>query len=297
MFHTYDPTVNYEIFLEMENSKYAEITGQKIDELINLGEQTENFPNMNRKEYIVFFHAAHFDVVKAHAMIVQHYALRTEMPEIFNRDNTDPELSELDQAKRVMSHSILFSDSYQTTRGHVGYRYVYFRFIDKDPAHFVFIHQVRYFFYMIKCMLIEYGTFDGLVVIVNGEGFKLWHFLKFNLRLLLPLKKLIQDAPPTRIKNIYILNTNRFMKWAYNIAKPYLSPDLVQKIVLCLQDSNAVYNGVDGVPRTIMPINGYKNGLGPNYEVQASTTYALMERFHNRYGPNTDDRAHEIRVM
>ncbi|XP_050427534.1 uncharacterized protein LOC126837638 [Adelges cooleyi] len=226
---TYDPSVSYEKFLEKENSKYAEISKQKINELINLGELTEDFPMINCKEYILFFHAAHFNVVNARAMIFKHYALRKQMTEIFNRDDTDPELSELDQAKRVMSHSILFSDSYQTIRGLVGYRYIYTRFVDTNPANFVFIQQVRYFFYMIKCMLIEYGTFDGLVVIVDGAGFTMTHANKINSHLLSPLLKLIEEAPLMRLKNIFILNTNAAMTTAYRMAS-LRSPDLCQKV-------------------------------------------------------------------
>ncbi|XP_050422327.1 uncharacterized protein LOC126835939 isoform X1 [Adelges cooleyi] len=285
-FRLYDPNVSYEVFLLEEQAKYEQITDNKITEIVDLAMAKKKFPKINRKEIVMFFHSANFDVKRASTMIFKHYEYRRQLPQIFHSQDEDPEINDLDEVKKVVSCSILFSDSDLYTPND---RYVYTQLINTNGSEYNFKKTVKYFFFMIKCLLIKYGTFDGLVVVLDGKGFNKGHIKPFVQSVLLgrTLLHLIQNAPPLRIKKVYIVNTNDFVNIVYSAASRLaLYEDFRQKIVLC--DGKNSERVFDHVPREIMPAE-YPGGKGPSHTIQAARTYELMRNLHNKYRSYADN--------
>ncbi|XP_050422336.1 uncharacterized protein LOC126835939 isoform X2 [Adelges cooleyi] len=247
-FRLYDPNVSYEVFLLEEQAKYEQITDNKITEIVDLAMAKKKFPKINRKEIVMFFHSANFDVKRASTMIFKHYEYRRQLPQIFHSQDEDPEINDLDEVKKVVSCSILFSDSDLYTPND---RYVYTQLINTNGSEYNFKKTVKYFFFMIKCLLIKYGTFDGLVVVLDGKGFNKGHIKPFVQSVLLgrTLLHLIQ-------------------------------------IVLC--DGKNSERVFDHVPREIMPAE-YPGGKGPSHTIQAARTYELMRNLHNKYRSYADN--------
>ncbi|XP_050439743.1 uncharacterized protein LOC126845187 isoform X1 [Adelges cooleyi] len=283
-FREIDPTISFEAFVERERQKYPEITEENINAVIDHGKKNGNFPTIDRKEIVFFFHAAKFNVKKACDIIVKHYEIRKLLPEIFTKDEEDPEITELEEAKNVMSYSILHNEKYEPP----GMHYIYTHFIDKNPDNFDFIKNVRYFFYMIKCLLRKYGTFDGVIVVMNAEGFTFHHLLKLksHQHLFSPFSSLIHGALPLRLTKIYVLNASKTAKMAHSFFSLFRNKKEESSVTLYSPKNKKVF---EEVSKTIMPEDGYLNGEGPSYIDQAEKTYALMKKIHQEDNPVTEN--------
>ncbi|XP_050439748.1 uncharacterized protein LOC126845187 isoform X3 [Adelges cooleyi] len=280
-FREIDPTISFEAFVERERQKYPEITEENINAVIDHGKKNGNFPAIDRKEVVFFFHAAEFKVQETCDRIVKHYEIRKQLPEIFTEDEKDPKITDLEIAKNVMSYSILRNEFYESH----GMHYIYMHFIDTNSDRFDFFKNIRYFFYMFKCLLRKYGTFDGVIIVINAEGFTFHHLLKLksHRQLFSSFSKLLHGALPLRLKKIYLLNASRTVKVAYVLVSYFRDSKDKRLVAVCRPNTNQVF--ID-VPREIMPI-GYMDGKGQSYVAQSEETYALLTRIHHEDNPVT----------
>ncbi|XP_050434006.1 uncharacterized protein LOC126841505 [Adelges cooleyi] len=146
---------------------------------------------------------------------------------------------------------------------------------------------------MVKCLLVEYGTFDGVVVVWNLVGLNYWHLRKIKIfykNQIIRLLNLIQDNAPLRIKECHILNSGAVTLYAYAKVKYILNKEFRKKIHFHRPKSAEIFKFV---PKDIMPMD-FEGGCGLSHSEQSETTLELMKSLRDRYMPgdilSSDDK-------
>ncbi|XP_050433947.1 alpha-tocopherol transfer protein-like isoform X4 [Adelges cooleyi] len=268
---TYAIETTYEEFLKLEQEKYPELNLEDIEALKELVDANKNLPPVKDKEIVMFLHSAFFDVKKAYKTLVANYKYRSELTQIFS--NTDPMSEEMKEVYETMSLSIV-TVPYKGKHE----RYVYTQFKNEDPNVFNYVNSVKYFFMMMEVLIIQHGTFDGVILTMNGKGLNWRHLTKIPMKLAKNLMGFVQEALPVRLKEVHVINAGSISTMLFNLMKPFMWGNFLDRVTLYSEGSDEFFNHV---PVEFMPEE--MGGRGKSHMTYSEDTYNHMCSYRDWY--------------
>ncbi|KAK4878926.1 hypothetical protein RN001_007072 [Aquatica leii] len=177
----------------------------------DLGAQTTVF---------IFLLACNNNLELTKRTILSHYALKKKLPEIFNNrkvynSNLQKILNTVTGCrlpKRLNGNAIFVSKLRDTN-------YQNFEWVD----HFKLMSMV------IEGLMYSDPP-EGVITIIDAEGFSLMHLMKLKLGLLKEFCKYIQEGVPMKISSVQVVNATYYMDLAFSVAKPFVKKEVMDLI-------------------------------------------------------------------
>ncbi|KAF5284627.1 hypothetical protein FQA39_LY16985 [Lamprigera yunnana] len=176
-----------------------------------------HLPPLKEYELIYFLHSCYFSLEKTKETIDNFWTIKTQCPELFGKK--DP--AEFTQAINESAYVPLPQLTPE------GYQVVYIKLLDCDPHTYIPENHIKYLNTSIFLWLLEIGTVEGVIIVIDINGVTLAHVTRVSL---ITIKKTIfflQEALPVRLKGIHCINTAPFIDTAITIVKPFLKKELI----------------------------------------------------------------------
>ncbi|KAB0791291.1 hypothetical protein PPYR_03091 [Photinus pyralis] len=110
-----------------------------------------------------------------------------------------------------------------------GYQIFCWKLNDRDPSKYVFADAVKYLETIIKMTILQQGTLDGLIGVVDMEGFSLTHLARINPMLLKNLIVFVQ-ALPIMLEALHFINAGTRLDKLLTLMKPVIKKEIFEMI-------------------------------------------------------------------
>ncbi|XP_050527963.1 alpha-tocopherol transfer protein-like [Daktulosphaira vitifoliae] len=260
----YTPKTRYEDFLKGEQEKYPELNLEDIDALKALVKANDKLPAVTNREIILFLHSSYFNVEKAYAVLVNYFKYRKDIPQIFTR--VDPLSDDMKDMFETMSFPII-SAPYKGKED----RYVYTNFKKTDAKYFDYVKSAQLFFMVMDALIIQHGTFEGVILTMDAKHLNWRHLTKIPMTLAKRLMEFVQDGLPIRLKAVHIVNAGSLAITLFNLLKPFMRSHFLDIVTLHSVGSTEVFKYV---PLEYMPEE--MGGQGKSHIEYFDETYEFM---------------------
>ncbi|XP_050439712.1 alpha-tocopherol transfer protein-like [Adelges cooleyi] len=239
----YAVSTDFEEYFIKEQEKYPQLELEDVQKLRECLAKEKKLPLISDKKIVAFLHSSYFDLELAKTTIVKTYKNYYDVPEIFC--HLDPTTPDMIKNNDCVSLGDL---TYDKTGSDV--RYLYMQFKDNDPENYEFFPSVKIVVMWMEYVLLCYGTFDDLIVVINCDGLQWRHVVKIPLGILTKLIKFIQGGLPLRLKAVHFVNTGSAMKKLIKMVSPFIDKPLMNKLKFHSVGSQNIFNYV---PKELLP--------------------------------------------
>ncbi|XP_034489962.1 alpha-tocopherol transfer protein-like [Drosophila innubila] len=263
--------------------------GQELDAMLSeMQNWFETNPNLPEKiEPIVlhrFLKCMHYDVEKTKTIIELNYGLRNKNPHIFIDRNMDDEQT----SKGLQVSDLLILPGLTPER----HKVLLFRMADFDPSTRNSVEETKIFFMMTDARFTEpdietraedqnekpdfADTYiaDGDVQIVDIDGYTMRHLAYISIFVLRVYMKFVQEAYPSRLRAIHIINCPSFLDRMMAMMKPFIREEVYQMINYHTEGMDSLYKVV---PRDMLPVE-YGGKAGTIAEIKTHWLRHLKEK-------------------
>ncbi|KAM8721710.1 hypothetical protein ACLKA7_007561 [Drosophila subpalustris] len=265
------------------------IKGQELDamlsEIQNWFETNTNLPEKIQPIVLHrFLKCMHYDVEKTKTIIELNYGLRNKNPHIFIDRNMDDEQT----AKGLQVSDLLILPGLTPER----YKVLLFRLADFDASTRNSVEETKIFFMMTdarftepdigasaenqdeKRVLDDAHIADGDVQIVDIDGYTMRHLAYISIFVLRVYMKFVQEAYPSRLRAIHIINCPSFLDRMMAMMKPFIREEVYQLINYHTEGMDSLYKEV---PRDMLPVE-YGGKAGTIAEIKTHWLRILREK-------------------
>ncbi|KAH8416513.1 hypothetical protein KR222_006916, partial [Zaprionus bogoriensis] len=260
----------------------------KLIELQNWFEANANLPEKIESIVLLrFLKCMHYDVAKTKTLIELNYSLRNKNPHIFMDRNMEDEMT----AKGLQVSDLLILPGVTPER----HKLLLFRMADYDPSTRNSVEESKIFFMMADARFTEADTkqesgqdhgqgqsnrvtdadiADGDVQIVDINGYTMRHLAYVSIFVLRVYMKFVQEAYPSRLRAIHIINCPSFLDRMMAMMKPFIREEVFQMIKYHTEGMDSLY---ELVPRDMLPVE-YGGKAGTIAEIKAHWMHVLKEK-------------------
>uniref|UniRef100_A0A0X3Q093 Alpha-tocopherol transfer protein-like n=1 Tax=Schistocephalus solidus TaxID=70667 RepID=A0A0X3Q093_SCHSO len=170
-----------------------------------------------------FLRARKYDMQKALALYLNHYAIRQQYPDVF--ENLKPSL-----VRHVFVTGIVSMLPEATSEGH---RILLFRPALWQPDEWPSSDLLRANVIVVEDLLQNYheAQVHGLVVLVSLSGFGWKHACQLsNLDFARRAARLLQDTTPVRVKAVHMVNEPAMFSRVFGLVQPLLKPKQQRRV-------------------------------------------------------------------
>ncbi|XP_059619777.1 uncharacterized protein LOC132263807 [Phlebotomus argentipes] len=190
-----------------------------VDDLYEWMKQQPRFPAYTKDHAYLFLHACLWVPEDAKRALQKYCQLRASSSDVFeNRDVEDKAIQSVFDITHMASMPIKTRE---------GYKVIYYRLADTDPAKVHFGNAVKAFCMFNDVQISEDGIVEGYMVVFDMKGLRLGHLTKIQLGPLRTFMQYIQEAHPVRLKKIYVIHTASFINQIMSIIKPLIKSELL----------------------------------------------------------------------
>ncbi|CAK1549782.1 unnamed protein product [Leptosia nina] len=213
---------------------------------------------------VTFLRGCKYNLEKTKAKLDLYYTLRTVAPEVYCLRYSDPKIYGLLETGAVLTMP--------KTKGPAEPRVILLRPGWYNPSEFTFMElmAVMIFQHQICYMEDDNMTVAGMINVVDLKGTSVAHVRQalFQIRKLI---RITQDAAPTRMKGIHILNTMMLFESCYNLVKHLLSEKIRSRLQIHNKNYEQFYRSV---PREVLTVE---------YGGQGGTTREIIDYWKRKF--------------
>lgn len=232
-----------------------------IDGIKEWLKQMPIIPPMSEEQIAVFLLACNNDIEATKSCILAYFKYRAGGPELFSSRNMDSD--QLIIANKVAKVAVLphrTKENYVIVAGELR---------ETSYSNFYLDGQTKYLYMLLDCLLYENPP-SGVIVVINLKGVGLMHLTRFKLIIVRKFFQYLQEALPTKLKQIHVLNTSYIFDKAMMILKPFMSKDLYEMISTHTPNMNINTFHEKYIPANLLPSD--YGGTLPSMEVLSSET-------------------------
>ncbi|XP_030568312.1 alpha-tocopherol transfer protein-like [Drosophila novamexicana] len=266
-------------------------TAQEVEAMLSeLSSWFENEPNLPDKiEPIVllrFLKCMHYEVEKTKTLIQLNYSLRNKNSNIFLDRNMEHEST----AKGLKVSDLLILPGVTPER----HKLLLFRMADLDPSTRNSVEESKIFFMMADARFTEPDVerpatdsvqgqaigiadediADGDVQIVDINGYTMRHLAYVSIFVLRVYMRFLQEAYPSRLRAIHIINCPSFLDRMMAMMKPFIREEVYQMINYHTEGMDSLY---ELVPRDMLPVE-YGGKAGTIAEIKQHWLQILKDK-------------------
>lgn len=258
----------------------------KVEELIKAGRTTAynieaiqewleiigTIPKMSDEQVAIFLLACKNDVEATKKCIVCYFKYKAAAPEIFANRDIDGE--EMDDTFNVTTMAIM---PHRTKDN-----YAVFLATLKDTAYsnFNIDSQVKLLYLYLDYILYENPP-AGFIIVINIKGVGLMHITRLKLQTVRKFFQFLQEALPTQLKQIHVLNTSYVFDKIIMVLKPFMNKELFDLIVTHPPNMNMDEFFEKYVPADLLP-SDYGGNL-PNLEQLSEETKLSAQKLKHYF--------------
>ncbi|XP_014485673.1 PREDICTED: alpha-tocopherol transfer protein-like isoform X1 [Dinoponera quadriceps] len=208
------------VSFEDELKKNPELKEADIQMLREWCEKQPHLPKISDSMLALFLHSNYYRLEPTKASIDTFYTVRSHVPEFYN-DRDLVNNKELKKASQTVTNQILEG----TTRE--GYKIIYGRLIDNDPAQFVYNDAMKLLNMVIDLWLYTEGTCDGHVIIFDMNNVSFGHAGRLSPMGLKKFLYYLQEGLPVRLRGFHFMNASPVIDVILNMMKPFMKKQLM----------------------------------------------------------------------
>ncbi|XP_025191877.1 alpha-tocopherol transfer protein-like [Melanaphis sacchari] len=224
-------------YLQIEQSKYPEITIDNIQKLKESLEDDQTLPPISDKKYLAFLHSCNFDIELAKNTIKKYFQFHFRIPQVFCE--LDPLADDIE-----LSYNCLSICQMPTVNTKKNDRVLFMMFQDTNPEMFEYLSLFKYLAMWMNYMLLKYGTCDGMIIVIDSKGLNWRHIVKLPIVITGKMLKFLEVALPIRLKAIHVMNAGSATQMAMKMVTRFANQDLIEKIKLHPVGSDDIFNYV-----------------------------------------------------
>ncbi|KAL4097280.1 hypothetical protein QTP88_022080 [Uroleucon formosanum] len=243
---TYSLSTPFSEYLQIEQSKYPELTFDDIQKLKESLEDDENLPPISDKKYLAFLHSCNFDIELAKKTIQRCYRFHFRIPQIFCE--LDPLTDDIES-----SYNCLSIGQMPTINTDKNDRVLYIMFQDPDHEMFEYLSLFKYLIMWMNYTLLKYGTCEGMIIVIDSKGLNWHHIVKLPIGIAGKMLKFMEVGLPVRLKAVHVLNAGPAMQMIMKMVTRFANQELLEKITLHPVGSDDIFNYIsrDELPAEI----------------------------------------------
>ncbi|KAK5638542.1 hypothetical protein RI129_012837 [Pyrocoelia pectoralis] len=218
--------------VEFEYKKRKELRREDVEYLKEWLKTQQHLPKIDDLEIIFFLTSCSYSIEMTKRTIDKHYTLKGLCPEIFKK-------RDLKTWKETLN-AILMLPLPKLT--HEGYQIFYTKINNPDPNKYVFVDNVKCGEVIMKMTLRQRGTVNGLVFVLDLDGYSLAHIAGLPLMELKILMTFLQEALPIQLKQFHCINGGRRLDKIMLLVKPFLKKEMSDLIYVHSDYAKTLYN-------------------------------------------------------
>ncbi|KAK5638250.1 hypothetical protein RI129_012545 [Pyrocoelia pectoralis] len=253
-----------------EYKKNKDLREEDVKALREWVEKQPHLPQISDLQLILFLQSCYFSMEQAKTTIDTFFTIKTLCPEFFA--DRDPNSAKFQEDVKVGAYVPLPKYTPE------GYRVIFCRIIDSDVNKYNFNDQVRSFDMSLMLWMMQGGSSEGLIMVIDMNGITLGHMTKLSLMGMKKFFLYLQEALPVRLKGLHFINVVSFMDKIMALMKPFMKKELIDMLYL---HTNTIDPLFKHVPLENLPSDyGGKAGpLSELYELNKKTMSENAEFF------------------
>ena len=112
-----------------------------------------------------------------------------------------------------------------------GYKVIYGKLVDLDPAHYVYNNCMKYFNMVLDLWLHNEGTGSGHIILIDLEGVAFGHAGRLSPMGLKKFLYYLQEGLPVRLKGLHFMNSVPVMDIILGMMKPFMKKELMDMVL------------------------------------------------------------------
>ncbi|CAG9861510.1 unnamed protein product [Phyllotreta striolata] len=233
-------------FKASEIIKEGRTTQSNVDDIKKWASFEKSAPEMSEEQICLFLLACNNDLDLTKYTIESFFKQKCSSPELFmNRDIDNKENKFTHQVSLLAVFPKRTEENYVIALGCL-----------KDTTYYNFCieSQIKAAFTLISAYLYENPP-DGLIFIIDIKGVGIMHLTRLKLG---PLKKFfayLQEALPTQLRRVHVLNATYIFEKILAIAKPFMKKELFELIITHPPETSMQDFFENHIPAACMPSN------------------------------------------
>lgn len=208
-----------------------------------------HLPPVSDLQLAIFLHSCNWSMEQTKATIEKFFTYRGAWPDFFADRNPN--------CPKVSVHMGTVLCSLLPSRTAENYKIVYARLMDTNVDRFSLTGAQKVFDMCMMLELMQKGTFEGVVLIIDLSNGTIGHALKADISVSRRMLLYLQEALPVRLKSIHFITTPAITTLVMALVKPFLKKEVAR--LLHFHDSHESL--CKFVPRELLPAD--LGGEGP----------------------------------
>lgn len=223
--------------LEEEYKKNTGITPWEIAELRSWLETQPHMPSdvITDMDLILAHHSCKRNPEQTKQVLELHYTLKTQYSFFQNRT--------LDDEVELTLKRMLLKPLPSRTKD--GYAVFYSRLLDFEPKHLILQEALKSVLMVLDLWQYLEGTWPGLVIIFDLEGFRLSHMFRLELQIVQQFLHYLEHAMLVQLKGIHLMNAPFFANRLLMILKRFVGSEMMHLVNTHTAGSNTLAEYVD----------------------------------------------------
>ncbi|KAJ3663852.1 hypothetical protein Zmor_008073 [Zophobas morio] len=236
---------------------------QDVDTIFTWLQTQPHLPHLTEFQIILFLHSCYHETEATKTTIENYFILRTSSS-LFQSGNEE-------QIRRVFSSFFIGILPKQTPEGFV---VLLVKILDSSPDKFVCDEVIKMLIMVVCLNCHQNGLSNGLVILYDSEGTGFGHLFKMSLTAVRQVLQFLQEAAPTRLRNIHYINAVPVLKPLIALAKPFMKREIAESMIIHTRYKESLYGYI---PKECLP-EEYGGELGPMMELHDKNVENVVEQ-------------------
>lgn len=228
--------------VENEYAKNKNLRKEDIRALREWADKQPHLPKISELQFILFLQSCYFSIEMAKGTIDTYFMIKSLWPEFFA--NRNPTTAKFIEDFKVGAYIPLLKETPE------GYRVLISKTVESDASKFVLNDQIKCFDMCIMLNMMQSGTAEGLLIVLDMSGISFSHLTKFNLTGMRKFFLYLQEALPVRLKGLHFINVVSYVDKFLAIIKPLMKSEILDILHLHTDSFDSLYKFV---PRECLP--------------------------------------------
>ncbi|CAH4028079.1 unnamed protein product [Pieris brassicae] len=212
-------------------------------------------------DIILAYHSSNRSIEVAKQLMDLNYSLRTLFMAYFQERSFDTTI------KRTFRNTLFVPLPVRTKDGCV---VMYCHCVNGDPNEFDVAHSIKAFLMSIDVLQYETGTWPGLEVVINFDGYTTGHMAKIDLRNVQQILYYLQEAIPLKLKKLHLLNAPSYFDRLMTIMKPFVKNEMISLLEFYT-------DGFKNIGK-LLPLEAFPKDVGGNYKTVAELNEEVFKK-------------------
>ncbi|XP_018897338.1 clavesin-2 isoform X2 [Bemisia tabaci] len=226
-----------------ELNKEPDFPVNDLEELREFVRSSPELPNIPDKRLIQFHFACYYNMDDTKRCIRTYYDCFKKYTDFFDdRRLAEPSVNKIKALVHQYASPVRTPEDSQI---------IVAKLVNTDTTHYTYDIALKYFIMAIEASIHLYGVAKHTEVVIDYRDLTFRHMLKVNIGTIRKIIKVYEEALPIRAKAIHIINVNFYISKIVNIARPFVSKELFDKVKFYTEDQIVDFRAV--VPESVLP--------------------------------------------